>query len=160
MTRAAALALLLGACGGDGEGQGGKAGDYSGRADLEAEFVDPEYPEGQPWVLRTDEDGWELRQGARWADAAVLARFEVDRSDGLWLDDTRMLPASADEGARADGCTVTARGEVEVWYGTFPDAVETEVAEGRLAGAHAFARDIGPIRLTLDGETRELAFYW
>jgi hypothetical protein len=160
MSRRFALALL-GGCGGDPATADGGRGDYAGRTELEAEFVDPERPDGQPWLLRVEEDRWEVRAGERWADGTVLGQWAVDRADGLWLDDVRMLPANAEQGAAVDGVRVDRVGAVAVYYGTFPDAVETTVTGGdRLDGSHAFAKDIGPIRLTIGGMTRELAFYW
>lgn len=155
------LAATLVGCKGGADPAAGGGGNYAGMAELEAEFVDPEAPEAAPWLLRIDEERWEIRDGDRWADAAVVGAWSVDRSDGLQLDDVRMLPKNAEEGASADGLRVDFRGEVEVYYGVFPDAVETTVSGGGpLEGSHAFAKGIGPIRLTVGGETREVAFYW
>jgi hypothetical protein len=64
-----------------------------------------------------------------------------------------VLPGTVRVGARADGVKVVAHDPVEVWYGTFEDALEVEVDPGHaLQGAQFFAREFGPVRLaTVDG---------
>ena len=62
-------------------------------------------------------------------------------------------------GTTTEDVTVTALGEASAWYGTFEMAVTLDRTGGRLASEQIFARDIGPVVLTLDGFRWELASY-
>lgn len=80
-------------------------------------------------------------------------------TDGLVVDDSRLLPATVKDGASADGVEVTEKGERAVWYGTFPDVASVTVSAGSLAGDWAFARDVGPIVARVAGDDWELVYY-
>lgn len=135
--------------------------DFAGPAGMHLEYVLQAEPEGTPLMLRIAEtlDGWETREGQRWADGTDSQTFVVSLEDGLRVDDTLLLPALLQAGTTAEGVSVVSLGELEVWYGLFSEVASVEVAEGPWAGPQAFARDIGPILLTYSGETWELAGY-
>lgn len=80
-------------------------------------------------------------------------------TDGLLVNDSRLLPATVKDGSTGDGVEVTDFGERSVWYGMFPDVGTTEVSAGSLAGEWAFARDVGPIVAHYADEDWELVYY-
>ena len=155
-----AALLLLAGCGGQAVRDTGPAdGDFRGPPGTRIELVPAETPESTPWMLAIAEAGWELREGDRWRNARAAGQWSISRDDGLWVDGWQLLPADPSVGAAGDGVTVVSEGALTVWYGTFPWTVSVEVADGPFAGPAAFARDVGPIVLTVGGETRELAGY-
>jgi hypothetical protein len=85
--------------------------------------------------------------------------FAWSVSDGLIVDDSTLLPATVTKGSSGAGVEVTEVGELAVWYGLFPDVASVIVSAGRLSGEWAFARDIGPVFVTLGGQDWELVYY-
>ena len=117
-------------------------------------------PNSIAFLLEVGEGSWTMKEGESWINGTEL--FEVaaeSGSKGLTVGGTQLLPDSLEEGASGDGVSVVSRGEVYVYYGTFPDAVTVEVSGGDWAGRQVFARDIGPIVLTWQGTERELRYY-
>lgn len=80
-------------------------------------------------------------------------------ASGLVVDDTTLLPPTVRAGQSASGASVTDVGEVTVWYGTFPDVATVDVSSGTLAGAWAFARDVGAVRVHVADDDWELVYY-
>lgn len=101
-------------------------------------------------LLLSTGDRWALRRGARWRDAVELTVLEVEQDGALVVAGETLLPAVVGVGQEQDGASVVARGEYEVWYGTFPGTATVEVAEGTFEGTQVFAQGHGPIRLSLD----------
>ena len=91
--------------------------------------------------------------------SGVVQAVDWSTTDGLLVDDSRLLPATVKDGASADGVDVTDTGELAVWYGTFPDVASVTVSAGSLAGDWAFARDVGPIVAQVAGDDWELVYY-
>jgi hypothetical protein len=155
------LGLWLLACTGDEgpAGLGADARDYLA-PDAQYELIAlDDTGSDSVWLLRVEEGTWTLREGERWRDAEELAAFEADTSDGLRLDEARVLPPRLEAGAAFEGGSVEAVEATQVWYGLFETAVTVQLDEGRLAGRQVFAAGVGPIVLTVDGEERELALY-
>ena len=117
-------------------------------------------PDDEPLQIRIDDGLWDMRLGELWrtASEAQVAPVEVD-SDGYWADDSLLLPAGLSKGDSAQGTTITSRGEVEVWYGSFPDALSVDIGSGAFAGEAAFVVEHGPIRLSWRGVDWELVSY-
>ena len=148
------LALLLLACGGQGPQTadfGWPGADFAGPANRRWTFVpvveEVANPDGPSLLVQSTDTAWEVRAGDRWRAAETIATWPVDRTGGLTLDNTAMLPATVSVGATTDASEITATGEAEVYYGTFSDTATTTVAEGAWAGDQSFALDIGPIAL-------------
>lgn len=110
--------------------------------------------------LHADAGIWSFRFGQRWSEATPMGEYAVETGDdGFTMAGDQVLPPRLKVGETSDmGVEVIALGELEVWYGTFPMVASVEVTEG-VAGAHAFAEGIGPIRLAIFGDEWELAFY-
>ena len=158
--RAAPLAALALGCGAPLQADTGPSGDdYRGPPGARIELVPADAPEATPWMLAIEEASWELRVGDRWRNAETAGQWTASREDGLWVDASHLLPADPSVGSAAEGVTVVSEGEHAVWYGTFPWTVSVEVEAGPFAGPAVFALDVGPIVLTVEGETRELAGY-
>lgn len=147
----------------------------SGSANDDATFYAADYlppagrlleliPEGEPTLpslfARVGDDTWELRSGFEWDEAQAAGTVSVDTDDGLSLDGELVLPASFSVGATSGAVTVTAVGQRTVWYGTFSRVASVEQSGGGAwGGEHAFAEGHGPVRLTWQGGTWELAGY-
>lgn len=159
MRPAVLLAVALGGCAGPAPANKAAEAGYAGPPGWMLHFAPADDPLAAPWQLRAGEADWELREGARWASAPVRVAAPVARDAGLVWDGVTLLPAGAAPGASAGGAEVTGDGPLEVYYGRFPDVLRVDVGEGRFAGEWAFALGVGPVRLTVDGETRELVYY-
>lgn len=156
------LVLVLAGCGGDEGGADGVAWaqEYLPPVDSWLQYGLAGNPIAPPWLIVRAETGtWELREGEEWSTAERLDTLPVDTSAGLEVGGTLLLPEKLEVGASADGVEVLALEEVEVYYGTFPDAVRVRVEGGRFGGEHAFALGRGPVALTLEGEAWELVWY-
>jgi hypothetical protein len=156
------LLLMLG-CAGEG-GEDGTFGlsysDFVPPPGWIAEFIPQEAPEEQPLLVHiNDEGGWDLRRGDRWADAEVQGSWQASEDEGYVVNGDLLLPPTLVQGETTDDVTITALGEATAWYGTFEMAVTVDRESGRLATEQVFARDIGPVVLTLDGFRWELAAY-
>lgn len=164
---------LLACTGGDtGPGAGGLlAEDFAGPSEFRMEFVEAgslaSEDSGEDTAVPTDvlhlhaSDGtWSFRHGQRWSEATQLGEYAVEvTDDGIMLAGDQVLPARVTAGETSEaGVEVTALGELEVWYGTFPMVASVTVSEG-VPGEHAFAQGVGPIRLELFDASWELAFY-
>lgn len=156
------LLLLLSACSGEFDQASGdpSVADWGGPAGNWLELTPEGAPDSLPLLLSIDEDGWELRYGDTWSSAQEqgLLPVTVDAT-GYQVDDSLLVPAGLEVGSSAQGTTILERGTVEVWYGTFDDALVVDVGEGTFRGEAAFAVEVGPIRLTWEGRTWELAYY-
>jgi hypothetical protein len=159
--KAPVAGLLLGwACGDPGAAEHSRVeGDYRGPVGSRIELVPLGQPEATPRMLQMEAESWELRQGQRWREADTLALWAVSRQDGLWVDESQLLPANIELGSAGRGVSVVDVGERETWYGVFPAVVTVEIEAGRFAGEAAFALNIGPIILTVDGAVLELVGY-
>lgn len=117
-------------------------------------------PDSVPLMVYIAQDSWELRYGEPWRTATEQGLYPVVADAvGYRVDDSLLLPASLEVGTSADGTTIQEQGEVEVWYGTFPDVLTVEVGEGTFRGEAAFADGVGPILLSYGGRTWELLGY-
>ncbi len=133
---------------------------YVGAAGSYLELGPPDDPNGLGWLLQLEEDAWTLREGEAWITADEVFAVAAEASkDGLVVGGTRLLPDSVEEGTSADGVEVLSRDEVEVYYGTFPDAITVAVDGGDWAGEQVFARDVGLVSMTYQGVQRELRYY-
>lgn len=153
-------ACALAACSDDAKGGTAPVAtlaDYAGAPGTLLLFTPLDDPEGAPIMLLIGEDSWEFRDGDFWRDAPPGDPLPATLDAALTVDGAVLLPGLA-VGDSAGDATVTAKGELTVWYGTFPDAITVEIAAGPWQGAAAFALGIGPIRLARQGE-RELAWY-
>jgi len=159
MKLGASLLLAL-ACGkDDGEGGLGYAADFAGREGVYLELGPVEDPRDTPLILHVEDQQWVLRWGDEWGAATELATYDLSLNSGLTVGGFQLLPSRLAVGEVGDGVEVTARGEVEVWYGIFEDAVTVSVESGPFAGEQVFGRDLGPIRVTHLGAVWELAYY-
>lgn len=150
------MLLLLAACGGPDEGSAGvDAAAYAGGPGRLVEFADPaDEAHVSQLTLVITETTWEFTN----LSGATLSVPWTMEGGALLVDGQVLLPAKVQGGSSAQGATVTSVGAEEVYYGTFPDAAAVTVEGGDFAGEHAFARDVGPIRLTWSG-VWELAYY-
>jgi len=157
------IALLLLACGPDkGTASAPEVASsvYAGAVGMSFAFIPAGQPDADTLFVAVREEAWERRIGREWDDAAAVGRWSRSfGEDGLALDGVVVLPGTVTVGSTSGAATVTAEGARAVWYGTFPDTVAVQVAEGPLTGEQVFARDIGPIQLTVDGAVWELATY-
>jgi len=152
--------LLVGCKGNDIARSGADPADYTGPDGIYMVFGPAEDPAGgEPLLLRAEEGTWTLRLGAEWPSAEELASLEAAVDDGLRVGDTLMLPDPLIEGDAQEGATVIGFEDVEVYYGTFVDAVLVEIQGGDWAGEQAFGLGIGPVALTWGGQARELVYY-
>jgi hypothetical protein len=157
------ITLLLLACGpdkGTPSAPDVASSVYAGAVGTSFAFIPAGQPDADMLFVAVRDEAWEVRIGLEWDDAAAVGRWARSfGEDGLALDGVVVLPGTVAVGSTSGAATVTADGARTVWYGTFPETVAVEVAEGSLAGEHVFARDIGPIQLTVDGAVWELATY-
>jgi len=154
------LLLLTLACGkDDGDGGRGYAADFAGREGIYLELGPIEDPRDTPLILHVDDGQWILREGEEWGAAEEIATYDMVLNKGLTVGGSQLLPSRLAIGETGDGVEVTARGEVEVWYGLFDDAVTVAVESGPFAGEQVFGRDLGPVRVTHLGAIWELAYY-
>ncbi|MCP4804796.1 MAG: hypothetical protein GY913_30070 [Proteobacteria bacterium] len=163
---------LLACSGGDsGPGAGGLlAEDFAGPSEFRMEFIEAgsmtSNDSGEDTAVATDvlhlhaSDGtWSFRHGQRWSEATQMGEYAVEvTDDGITLAGDPVLPPRVAVGETTSGVEVTALGELEVWYGTFPMVASVTVSEG-VPGEHAFAQGIGPVQLELFDASWELAFY-
>lgn len=160
MTGVVLLALLV-ACGDDtaaGEAPVSTGLDYAGYVGTAVELIPVGEPDAEPLFIAFREASWERRTGREWEDGAPVGRWARSVQEGaLYLESALTVPASVRDGA--DDARVVSTAPREVWYGTFPDTVEVEIAAGPLAGTQVFAKGVGPIALTLEGVGWELAGY-
>lgn len=126
----------------------------------------------RPLLLHARADSWEMRVGEpRWSRGTPLATWSVDRSGGFSLAGVLVLPGKPDVGATEQGTRVVSIDAVTTWGGTFPEVLTVQVGEDRpgddtgaapagdLAGPrglYQFARDLGPVALTLPDGRWEL----
>lgn len=150
------ILLWLLACTDEGGSVGGaSAADYAGPVGRVLEYADPtDETHLTQLTLVITETSWEFTDLA--GDAVPLIR-DLD-AEGLKVGDELLLPAQLVPGRSEGGVTVGEFGDAEVYYGTFPDAVTVEVAQGSFAGPHTWARDVGPIALAWNG-LWELVYY-
>jgi hypothetical protein len=109
--------------------------------------------------LRIGESDWVLSEGDDVDTAAAVSSWPILLDKGLFVDGTPLLPPRVAAGATLDGATITEVAEWTTRYGTFPTAAHVAVEAGPFAGDHAFAEDVGPIHLTIDGQAWELVWY-
>jgi len=153
-------ALLIGCAGGPGAVATGEwAVDYLPVDGRYSEYAWAGAPTDSPMMLLVEGDQWQLRNGATWNTSTELGPFTVSTDDGLWLDDTRVLPEQVALGEEIDGLTLTGMGSADVYYGTFSSTVSVELEAGAFAGPHTLAVGHGPIVLTWQGVTWELIYY-
>ena len=152
---------LLAACGGSGSSDGGGEGatDYLPEDGRYSEYGWAGVPSAQPLMLLTEDETWDLRSGETWNEAQQLGPFTLSTEDGLWLDDTLLLPERPETGLVEGGVEVLSMGEREVYYGTFQGTVSVEIEEGDFAGENVFAVGHGPIVITHLGVIWELVYY-
>jgi hypothetical protein len=144
----AAAALACGDEAADASNQR-RAVDYAGSPGTLLLFAPPDTPDDVlPLALLLGEGVWTTRLGADWEAGAHLGEYTYTLDGPLVVDGVELVPA---EPARAEAATV--------YYGTFPDAVTTTVAEGNFAGRWIFARGLGPVRVAIEGVERELVYY-
>ena len=103
---------------------------------------------------------WELRYGETWSTAQVLGQYPafVD-GDGYHVEQSLIVPNPVEVGTTVDGTAITDRGELETWYGVFPDAIQVSVGGGPFKGSAAFSAGVGPLRLEYQGDTWEIVYY-
>ena len=146
------MILLALACSGGGaavpESLGGGAEEYAGPVGRLLQWAPPELPDADGVVLRIEDGTWNFE----WADGTTGSSTWTLDDQGFAVDGVYLLPARLAEGSTADGVAVTQSGAVDVWYGNFPDCVTVEVDVGVWAGTQIFAKDIGPIAVTWNGE--------
>lgn len=117
-------------------------------------------PDSVPLMIHVEQDAWELRYGEPWRAATDAGAYAVTTDAvGYHVDDSLLLPAGLEVGSSAEGTTIVDQGEVEVWYGTFPDALTVEVGQGPFQGEAVLADGVGPILLRFSGRTWELWGY-
>lgn len=148
--------LVLASCGGaTGGGAEWPVGDFLLPDGVHLAHTGLDDPEGPVTWIETTGSSWELRAGDDREDAVVVETLPIVLDDGVTVDGEQLLPAVLSVGK--DG--VTALGEHETWYGTFPRAVTVEVSGGRWAGTQVFAEGLGPVTYTLDGTVWDLVSY-
>jgi hypothetical protein len=155
------IAALLLACnvGTQALATGERAIDYLPTDGRYSEYAWSSSPTDAPMMMLVDGNNWLLRNGTTWNTSIELGPFAVDSADGLWVDDTLLLPQDVTLGAEQDGMMVTHRGSAEVYYGIFSQTASVEVAEGDFAGEHTLAIGHGPIVFTWQGVRWELVYY-
>lgn len=134
---------------------GAAAADFAGPPGRVIDFV----PVGQPTETGISlvilDGAWEVVG----TDQLVTSYVSHLGDDGLRVDDQVLLPPRLAEGTTVGGAAVTAVGEQETWYGTFPDTVRVAVDDGAFAGELVFARDVGLVVVVWLGWSGELAYY-
>ncbi len=155
----ALLIALLSACTDGPVGGRAFAEDYAGREDSYLELAPEGQPTELPLILHIDGGRWVLRRGGDWVGAQDVADLPYSLDDGLVVGGDTLLPPRLAPGERAGGAEVTDRGEVATWYGSFEDAFTVAVEGGDWSGEQAFARDIGPVRISFQGASWELVYY-
>jgi len=123
------------------------------------EMVRLDVDEARVLMVEEQSGTWDVRYGLDWSDSDPIDVFAVNLVGGLTVDGQRMLPEVVEEGQVADGVELVAIDTWEARYGVFPEVAEVEVAEGEWAGTQAFAREVGPVRLTFSGQAWDLVFY-
>ncbi len=155
--------LLLSACGPDlgPDGEASlNANDYVPAEGRWLQYGPAAAPDQGPFLMiEVLASSWELREGPSWTESVSEETVSFSDEDGLSIDGTTVLPAKLSEGAEQDGTTVVSMGDETVYYGTFSLATRTSVPSGRVSGEWIFARELGPIALTLDGDAWELVYY-
>jgi hypothetical protein len=123
--------------------------------------VDPEvHVSGRPLQVVEQRRDQPRRAGERWDDGTGEASLATETSEeGLSVDGLLVLPARIRPDETWDGGEVVDIGPLDVWYGGFEQAVSVSLSGGRLAGEAGFARELGPVKLSLDGDPWELAGY-
>jgi hypothetical protein len=159
----ALLLAIAAACGGEEAGGGASVvtgADYAGPVGGAVELVPVGEADAESLFIAFREASWERRTGREWDDGTPTGAWARSVREGaVYLEESLTVPASVTAGSSAEGARVLSVGAREVWYGTFPDTVEIEVAAGPLAGTQVFAKGVGPIVLTLEGVGWELAGY-
>lgn len=145
--------LVLGLIVGCDEGPATQAAEpnlaeYAGESGLAVTLQDMDDTGAAPVELRLGADAWEARVGASWDEGEVLGVWPVVRKPALELDGVTLLESPLPPPA-----------ELDVYYGTFPEVISSEVAKGEFAGEWSFARGLGPIVATLAGVRRECVVY-
>ncbi len=154
------MILLLLACAGEEPQAAWSLEDWGGPAGAFYELVPLDEPDSLPLLVQVEADTWEFRYGDNWRTAQQQGEAErTVGGQGYLVGTSLLLPSELEVGSSAQGTRIQARGEVEVWYGSFPDVLSVEVGEGELAGPAAFAAGVGPILLSWGGKEWELAGY-
>ena len=150
--------LLLMGCGGkDAVSSDGETWtDYGGPAGRLLTYYTDVDTAGGGMAVHIEEDRWDVTEIG---GDEILSTYAIADRDGLRLGDDLLLPDPLTEGAVKDGVTVVGFGPREVWYGNFPKTVEVRREDGAWSGSQVFALDVGPIYLTLDGASWQLAGY-
>ncbi len=125
----------------------------------------------RPLLLHALADRWEMRVGEpRWSRGTPYAVWEATRSGGFSLAGRRVIPGRPEVGAEEDGTRVVSVDTVQTWGGTFPEVLTVDVGAPHAsdtgdatpadatgpAGIFQFARDLGPVALTLPDGRWEL----
>ncbi len=152
------MLLLLG-CGGETTAGLLPAFDYVAADGTEFEMVRPGEELQPPLLIRTSPGAWELRNGDRFDTATQVGSWTVNDETDIRIEDVLVLPEHFKRGDAVEDTVVLEIGERETWYGVFPQTVTVEISSGALTGEAAFAANVGPIFLTIDGTAWELATY-
>ncbi len=138
------------ACEAGATGAGGarQLADYAGVAGTRIELAPAESPDEAPLLLTLGATSWEARLGEDWDSAASVGVWDVATGDTLVVADVMVLAMPLPDAA-----------ELSTWYGTFPEAISTTVEGEPFSGEWAFAPDLGPVVMTLDGVRRECIVY-
>jgi len=139
-------------------GPGPTVADYAGDVATLLLFAPLGDPEGTPRMLRISEADWEFRAGDFWRKADPGTPLVYTMDTDLVVDGQTLLPEEVRVGGAAESATIIESGVYEGYYGTFPDTVTVEIKEGPWTGTAIFARDIGLIRYSNDGDW-ELTYY-
>lgn len=124
------------------------AADYAGIVGTVYGYAPAETPDATPVLLAITEGRWELRQGNDWDDAPPIAVYSVVVDAAITVEGVELLPSGFTAGEAYAG-----------YYGEFSDTATRNVEGGSFTGKWTFARDLGPVRLTLDGAELELVSY-
>lgn len=154
--------LLAVACSAEFVNEPGPASnsDWGGPVGAYLELAPVGMPDSPALLIEVGETEWEIRYGTGWSGAQVLDLVDVvSDGTGYAVGDSMLVPAPVEQGASAGGSTITAQGQVEVWYGIFADAISVEVGSGAFAGDAAFASGVGPLLLDYEGKSWELVYY-
>ena len=123
--------------------------DYAGLPGTRIELAPADLPDDPPIQISLGEEAWEARLGEDWDVAASVGLWEMTLNrEGLTVAGVELLDDSIPDSA-----------SVTTWYGKFTDAITVKVKEAPFAGEWSFARDLGPIVITLDEARRECVVY-
>ena len=129
-------------------GSSTRAEDFAGRVGTVYAFAPYETPDDTPLLLAMEAASWETRTGEQWDDATLVAVYSVEVGESLLVEGVELLPPSPEAGSVYAG-----------YYGTYEDAVLRTITEGTFMGQWVFARDLGPVHLTINSVELELVSY-